>query len=146
METDIRKIKGFYPDYRDEMLSSQIKDITDYCMNTTGIEFVFDNQTSIKENDFIVFMVKLRPMIQTPGVERKYIKQSYDGVNYTDKEGVPFFFVTRFLFETKTDLYFYHGKEIKKIRLFYLDKIDSNGEKPYKKFVSITFQQEAENA
>jgi len=149
METkEVKKIDCFCPTDEDEFLPAQIAEVLEYSLAYGYIKFMIADTDEIKENDIIFFNVKERLGYNKITRRESRINEHivYEKIKFSNSDGQPYYFVTRFLYETRSHLYFWHKKKVKRIPLSYLDPFIEGDTKLYKKVISIDFCPEVENA
>lgn len=147
METkEIKNVDSFSPDDEDILIPKQVADILRYQLIYGNADFIFVNHAKIKENDIIVFMVK-DPKEYDPTLckeTRTNEFHQFEGVRFKSVPcESPYFFITRYLYETSSHLYFWHRDRIKRVPLEWLDSDVWTVNEPYKKIVSINLSNEA---
>lgn len=149
METpELKKDKCYSPDYDDIYLPAQIAEIVKYNLDYSRLKLVTSKDDKIVENDTIIFMINDKNKFdETLGRNFKPKEViTYEKTEFSNPRGIAYFFVTRFLFETESHLYFWHQDGVRRIPLDWIQPIEGTDNKLYEKITSIVFCPEVGNA
>lgn len=149
METvETKKVECYSPDYDDIYLPAQIAEIVKYGLDYSRLKLVTSKHDKIVENDIIIFRINDKNKFdETSGRDFKPKEViTYEKTEFSNSRGMPYFFVTRFLFETESHLYFWNQNGVKRIPLDWIEPIEGADNKLYEKITSIILCPEVGNA
>lgn len=148
MKNEEKKVGNYIPDYDDKYLPAQIAEIMQYGLDYSRVELVPSKNGKIEENDTIIFLINDNKKFNEE-LCRNFSPDeavTYEKTEFSSRKGVPYFFVTRFLCETKSHLYFWHQNGVRRVPLDWLRPIEGTENKLYEKITSIILHPEVGNA